>query len=165
VRDDELEITTRELAALGRSRSALDLVEAVQAFGRATRQFARFFETRDIWLTPTLARRPEPLGVLNQSVGGALEWQRFDDAFNPWNPIANISGQPAMSVPLHWTADDIPIGVLFTGRYADEATLFRLAAQLEATRPWANRRPPIHAAERTAVAGSAATAAGSAGAA
>lgn len=144
VRDDELEITTRELAAFGRSRSALDLVEAVQAFGRATRQFARFFETRDIWLTPTLARRPEPLGVLNQSVGGALEWQRFDDSFNPWNPIANISGQPSMSVPLHWTADGIPIGVLFTGRYAEEATLFRLAAQLEATRSWADRRPPIH---------------------
>jgi amidase len=145
-RDDELEITTRELVAFGRSRSALDVLEAVQAFGRATRQFARFFETRDVWLTPTLARRPEPLGVLNQSVGGAIEWQRFDDAFNPWNPIANISGQPAMSVPLHWTADGIPIGVLFTGRYADEATLFRLAAQLEGARPWANRRPPIHAA-------------------
>jgi amidase len=144
-RDDELEITTRELAAFGRSRSALEVLEAVHAFGRATRQFARFFETRDVWLTPTLARRPEPLGVLNQSVGGALEWQRFDDSFNPWNPIANISGQPAMSVPLHWTADGIPIGVLFTGRYAAEATLFRLAAQLEAARPWADRRPPIHA--------------------
>jgi amidase len=150
VRDEELEITTRELAAFGRSRSALDVLEAVQAFGRATRQFARFFETRDVWLTPTLARRPEPLGVLNQSVGGALEWQRFDDSFNPWNPIANISGQPSMSVPLHWTADGIPIGVLFTGRYADEATLFRLAAQLEAALPWADRRPPIHAAATAA---------------
>ncbi|HLX34738.1 MAG TPA: amidase [Candidatus Limnocylindrales bacterium] len=144
-RDDELEITTRELADFGRTRSALDLVDATTAFASATRQFARFFDDHDIWLTPTLARRPEKLGVLNQSVGGALEWQHFDDSFNPWNPIANIAGAPAMSVPLHWTADGLPIGVLLTGRYGDEGTLFRLAAQLEAARPWANRRPPISA--------------------
>jgi amidase len=144
-RDDELEITTRELAEFGRSRSALDLVAAVDAFGAATRRFAAFFGTHDVWLTPTLARRPERLGVLNQSVGGALAWQRFDDSFNPWNPIANIAGVPAMSLPLHWTADGLPIGVLVTGRHGEEATLFRLAAQLEAARPWADRRPPMHA--------------------
>jgi amidase len=123
----------------------MDLVAAVDAFGAATRQFARFFDDRDVWLTPTLARRPECLGILNQSVGGALAWQRFDDTFNPWNPIANIAGVPAMSVPLHWTPDGLPIGVLVTARYGDEATLFRLAAQLEAARPWAGRRPPISA--------------------
>jgi amidase len=145
LQEDELEITTWELVEHGRTRSAMDLVEAVQAFGRATRQFARFFETYDAWLTPTLARPPEPLGILNQSVGGALAWQLFDDSFNPWNPIANISGQPAMSVPLAWSAAGLPIGVLFTGRYGDEATLLRLAAQLEAARPWAGRRPPINA--------------------
>jgi amidase len=144
-RDDELEITSRELAEFGRSRTAMDLVAAVDAFGAATRQFARFFDDRDVWLTPTLARRPECLGILNQSVGGALAWQRFDDTFNPWNPIANIAGVPAMSVPLHWTPDGLPIGVLVTARYGDEATLFRLAAQLEAARPWAGRRPPISA--------------------
>jgi amidase len=143
--DDELEITTRELADHGRTLTALDIAGAVAAFGHATRQFARFFETYDVWLTPTLARRPEPLGVLNQSVGGAVAWQRFDDAFNPFNPIANISGQPAMSLPLHWTEDGLPIGVLVTGGFAAEATLFRLAGQLEAARPWADRRPPIHA--------------------
>ena len=144
-RDDELEVTSRELAEFGRSRSALDLLEAIDAMGTATRAFAGFFDTHDVWLTPTLARRPEPLGVLNQSVGGALAWQRFDDSFNPWNPIANIAGVPAMSLPLHWSAAGLPIGVLVTGRYGDEATLFRLAAQVEAARPWADRRPPIHA--------------------
>ncbi|HET9613417.1 MAG TPA: amidase [Candidatus Limnocylindrales bacterium] len=155
-RDDELELSTRELAAYGRTRSALDVVDAVAAFGTATRQFAGFFETYDLWLTPTLARRPEPLGVLNQAAGSALAWQRFDDAFNPWNPIANISGQPAMSVPLHWTADGIPIGVLFTGRWGEEGLLLRLAGQLEAERPWAGRRPPIHALASSVAAGSAA---------
>ena len=140
---DELEVTTWELVEHGRTRSAIDLAEAVAAFGRASRAIGPFFETYDVWLTPTLARLPERLGVLNRSYGGALAWQRMDSSFNPWNPIANITGRPAMSLPLHQTVDNIPVGVLATGRYGDEATLFRLAAQLEAVRPWAGRRPPI----------------------
>jgi amidase len=142
---EELEITTWELVEHARELSPLDILEAVGALGAAARGVAPFFETYDVWLTPTLARRPEPLGVLNRSYGGALAWQRFDCSFNPWNPIANITGNPAMSLPLHWTADGIPIGVLATGRFGDEATLFRLAGQLEAARPWADRLPPIHA--------------------
>jgi amidase len=86
-----------------------------------------------------------PLGVLNQSYGGATEWWRFDCSFNPWNPIANVTGQPAMSVPLHWTADGLPIGTLMFGGHGGEATLFRLAAQLETARPWAARLPPVFA--------------------
>ncbi|HEX5240661.1 MAG TPA: amidase [Candidatus Limnocylindrales bacterium] len=146
---DELEVSTWDLVERGRELSAADLVEAVGALSTATRDFARFFETYDAWLTPTLARRPLPLGILNQAAGDAVAWQRFDDTFNPWNPIANVSGQPAMSVPLHWTADGLPIGVLFTGRFGDEAGLLRLAGQLEAARPWADRRPPIHALAAT----------------
>jgi amidase len=145
LRLDELEITTLELVEYGRTRSALDLVEAVDALGAAVRAIAPFFERYDAWLTPTLARLPEPLGVLNQSQGGAVEYWRFDCSFNPWNPVANITGQPAMSVPLHWTAEGLPVGSLLTGRYGDEATLFRLASQLESTKPWAARLPPVHA--------------------
>lgn len=142
---DELEATTWELVEFGRTRSALDLVDAVAELGRATRQIGRFFQTYDAWVTPTLARRPMPLGVLNRSYGGAAEWWRFDCTFNAWNPIANITGQPAMSLPLYWTDDGLPIGTLVFGRYGDEATLFRLAAQLEAARPWADRVPPVFA--------------------
>lgn len=146
LRTDELEITTWELVEYGRARSAMELLGAVSALSAAARRIGPFFETYDAWLTPTLARRPLPLGVLNQSFGGAAEWWRFDCSFNPWNPIANITGQPAMSVPLSWADDGLPIGSLIFGRYGQEATLFRLAAQLEAARPWADRVPPIHAA-------------------
>jgi amidase len=59
--------------------------------------------------------------------------------------IANITGQPAMSVPLHWNTEGLPIGMHFLGRYADEATLFRLASQLEQHRPWADHRPTVFA--------------------
>ena len=140
---DDLEITTWELVEHGRSLSAQDLLGAVADFGVTTRSIGAFFEHHDIWLTPTLARPPEPLGVLNQSSGSALGWQRMDSGFNPFNPWANISGCPSMSLPLHWSSDGMPIGVLATARYGDEATLFRLAAQLEAARPWADRGPAV----------------------
>ena len=156
---EELELTTWELVEHARALAPLDVLDAIGALGAAARAVAPFFETYDAWLTPTLARRPEPLGVLNRSHGGALAWQRSDCSFNPWNPIANITGHPAMSLPLHWTADGIPIGVLVTGRHGDEATLFRLAGQLEAARPWAGRLPPIHAsADRSEPASGATTA-------
>jgi amidase len=142
----ELEVTTWEMVELGRRTSALELFDAIEALGAAARAIAPFFERYDVWLTPTLARPPEPLGVLNRSQDGtAAGYWRFDCSFNPWNPVANITGNPAMSVPLHWTDDGLPIGSLITGRYGDEATLLRLATQLESARPWADRVPPIHA--------------------
>ena len=67
-------------------------------------------------------------------------------SFIPFTPLANITGNPSMNVPLWWSGEGLPIGTMFTGRFGDEATLLRLAAQLEAARPWAARRPPVHAA-------------------
>jgi amidase len=142
---DDLEDTTWELVEHGRRFSALDLVRAVGELGAAARAIGPFFEVYDAWLTPTLARPPERLGVLNRSQGGAEEWWRFDCEFNAWNPMANVTGQPAMSLPLRWTDGGLPIGSLITGRYGHEATLLRLAGQLEGARPWADRIPPTHA--------------------
>jgi len=63
----------------------------------------------------------------------------------PFTPLINVTGQPAMSTPLAWNADGLPIGTHWVARFGDEATLFRLAGQLEAARPWAGRRPPLSA--------------------
>jgi amidase len=143
---DELEETTWELIDYARRFGPVDLLDALATLNATSRAIGPFFETYDAWLTPTLARPPDPLGILNRSRGGAVAWWRFDCSFNPWNPVANLTGQPAMSLPLAMTDDGLPIGVLLAGRFGDESTLFRLAGQLEAARPWRDRRPPIHAA-------------------
>ncbi|HEY8166698.1 MAG TPA: amidase family protein, partial [Gemmatimonadaceae bacterium] len=76
----------------------------------------------------------------------ALE-KTADEIFDavPYTPLFNMTGQPAMSVPLYWNASNLPIGVQFVGRYGEEATLFRLASQLEEARPWKERHPPVWA--------------------
>lgn len=141
-RRDELEITTWELVERGRKVSAVELVRAVDLLHSATRSIASFFEKYDAWLTPTLAQPPLPLGVLNQSYGGADEWWKFDLSFNPWNSVANFTGNPAMSVPLAWSESGLPVGLLFTGRYGDESSLLRLAGQVERAHGWADRVAP-----------------------
>jgi amidase len=144
-RNDELEITTWELVDRGRAVSAVQLVHAVDLMHEASRSISPFFDKYDAWLTPTLAQPPLPLGLLNKSYGGADEWWKYDLSFNPWNTIANLTGNPAMSVPLEWDESGLPIGLLFTGRYGDEAALFRLAGQLERSFPWADRSPAVAA--------------------
>ena len=101
-------------------------------------------------MTPTLARPPVGLGILNQSYGGAVEWWRFDCQFNPWNPIANMTGQPAMSVPLHWTAGGLPVGSLIFGRFGDEVDPLP-DSPASSRRPGRgdDRRPPVHALSPT----------------
>jgi amidase len=139
---EQLEALTSLLAEMGRRRSAAELLLAVQDLQRVSRDVARFFETYDIWLTPTLAEPPLPLGSFEDSED-PLHGLRRSAAFVPFTPIANVTGQPAMSVPLHWNSQGLPIGTHWVGHFGHEATLFRLAAQLEAAHPWAHRRPPV----------------------
>ncbi|MEM6439122.1 MAG: amidase family protein [Pseudomonadota bacterium] len=129
-------------AERGRALSAADLLLAVQDVQLQVRRAARFFEDHHLWLTPTLGQPPVSLGALSYA-GDPVELRRRSAAFNPFNFLANASGQPAISLPLHESGDGLPIGVMFTGRYGDEATLLRLSAQLEEARPWASRRPPV----------------------
>jgi amidase len=160
----DFEPSTWAVALLGQQIRAPVLSKALRFLKRTARQIGHFFETYDILLTPTLARPPivngelQPkgaeltmmklLGRLNaggliQAVAGvdALAEQVFD--WMPFTPAFNVTGQPAMSVPLFWSGDGLPIGMQFVGRYGDEATLFRLASQLEQAKPWLDRVPPL----------------------
>ncbi len=97
----------------------------------------------DVRLLPTLAEPPLPLGTLDAQPGNPLAGFFRSAEFVPFTPLVNVTGQPAMSVPLHWSAAGLPIGTQFIGRFGDEGTLLSLAAQLESARPWAGRRPPV----------------------
>jgi amidase len=140
---DELEPTTWELIDHARHLTVADVVRARESLQAAAWRIAEFFEHHDLWLTPTLAQPPLPLGELNRSLGTAAGWWEYDLAFNPWNPVANIAGCPSASLPLHWSADGLPIGSLLTAGYAQEATLIRVCAQLEEAEPWSDRAPAI----------------------
>jgi Asp-tRNA(Asn)/Glu-tRNA(Gln) amidotransferase A subunit family amidase len=108
---------------------------------QANLAMVKFLMKYDVLLTPTLGRPPVKIGELDQTwpVDKLIPWL---NAYVPFTPLANATGQPAMSVPLYWNADGLPIGSHFFGRHTDEVTLLRLAAQLEQARPWTKRRPP-----------------------
>ncbi len=143
---EQFEPLTWALYEMGRQHSAPAYLLAMHGLQRVARDIARFLVAYDVWLTPTLAEPPVPLGAFDASPDNPAQGLFRAAAFVPFTPICNVTGQPAMSVPLYWTADGLPVGTHFVGRFGDEATLFRLAAQLETARPWAHRRPPMSAA-------------------
>jgi amidase len=162
----DVEAITWTAVLLGRTYSAGHFVNAMNEWERAARIMGRFHQTYDIYLTPTLAYPPVRIGELaprpidlfllkminTLGLGRLLIASGMTDKLaveslskTPFTQLANFTGQPAMSVPLYWTADQLPCGLHFMGRYGDEATLFRLAAQLEKAQPWFDKRPPIFA--------------------
>jgi amidase len=142
LRDGEIEPVSRMIYEQGKSFTARDYLKAVQSLHRISRLTAPFFETYDVMLLSTLGRLPIPAGMLRGAdVDLGVLVAKFAD-YGPNTQLFNVTGQPAMSVPLAWSADGTPIGIQFAGRAGDEATLFRLAGQLETARPWFARRPP-----------------------
>jgi amidase len=162
----DVEITTWVMSLLGKQMSAGEFAKAEHHVRTASRRVGQYFEQIDLLVTPTLGMPPFPIGQLQPPprekalmrffgrlnagaalrVAGVLEKaasQLFD--FIPYTPLFNATGQPAMSLPLWWNAEGLPIGVHVVGRFGDEATLFRLAGQLERARPWAHRHPPLWA--------------------
>jgi amidase len=129
----------------GNQVSAPEYLLALQDLQRLTRDISRFFIDYDIWLTPTLGTPPVPLGTFKFAGEDPFELRRRMVTFAPFTLISNVTGQPAMSVPLFWDGEGLPVGTHFMGRFGDEAALFRLAAQLEEASPWAERRPPVSA--------------------
>jgi amidase len=144
-RKADFEPLTWALAEMGRATGAVNYLVAIATFQMMARHIARFFEQHDVWLTPTLGQPPLAIGALNGPPDNPMAGFAAAAEYVPYTPICNVTGQPAMSVPLYWNAEGLPVGAHFVGRYGDEATLFRLAAQLEQARPWADRRPPVSA--------------------
>ena len=160
------EVSTWVLGLMGRKISAVDFSKSLRLLKETSRKTGAFFQDYDVLLTPTLARPPVQHGELHArelmpkskyfimrllaglNAGGLLKGALDEVAaslfdFFPYTPIFNATGQPAMSVPLCWNEQGLPIGMHFVGRYADEGTLFRLAGQLERAKPWFDRSPPI----------------------
>ena len=142
---DQFEPLTWALCEMGRQQTAPTYLLAVTVIQTIARDFARFFTDYDVHLTPTLGEPPVPLGSFEGTPQNPLQGFARAGVFVPFTPICNITGHPAMSMPLFWNSDGLPVGTHFIGRFGDEAILFRLAAQLEAARPWAGHRPPISA--------------------
>lgn len=141
---NDIEPLARVVTTLGRQVGATDYVLAQRVLQRLGREIAAFQERHDLILSPTMALPPAAIGELVLREGDPIDayFQRTH-AFAAFTSICNATGQPAMSVPLYWTAEGVPIGVQFAARLGDEATLFRLAAELERASPWAERVPPL----------------------
>ena len=140
---EHFEPYTLALAEQGRGFTAADLLNAMSAMHTLARRLGLFQEPYDAWIAPTLSEPPLPLGMFESTAANPLRPNEVNDEFGgPYTQLCNITGQPAASVPLHWNEAGLPIGVHIAARCGDEATLFRLCSQLEAARPWADRRPP-----------------------
>jgi amidase len=153
---------------LGEGVSAGTLTSHLIGWNTFARALGEFHQRYDVWLTPTLAAPPMKHGAIDPPPGqqhllklllntgllglmgrsgllqGTIDRLAIDNlAPYPFTQLANLTGTPAMSLPLHWTADGLPLGVQFVGRMGDEATLLQLAAQLEAAQPWFERLPAM----------------------
>jgi len=163
-RRKDFEPATWGLGLMGRTYSAGDFVRGKRTWNTVARTFSRFFEKYDMFLTPVTAYpalkigelQPKPaekimvsivntlgLGRIVKASGMISELARATMEKYPFTQVANMAGLPAMSVPLHWTPEGLPCGVQFIGRFGEEASLFRLAAQLEKAKPWFNRWPEM----------------------
>ncbi|WP_370264533.1 amidase [Limnobacter sp.] len=165
-KSSDFETRTWALMKLGRSFHGGDVAQAVWFMNMFTRQWLSFFEPYDALLTSTLGELPIAVGGLRPTpretlelkalsylpIGGIAKQKDFviksgKRLYNYCSQTmpANVTGQPAMSVPLHWNDNNIPVGMMFTGRFGEEEVLFNLAAQLEQAKPWADRRAPLYA--------------------
>ncbi|MFM8481328.1 MAG: amidase [Gammaproteobacteria bacterium] len=142
----DVEPVTWFIAEAGRQIDALTYAAACETFDQTARQSAAFFADWDLLLSPTLAKPPVPLGVLSLSPKDFQQYSTEVSLFSPYASLANVTGQPAMSLPLAESSVGMPIGVMFLGRYAEESTLLGLASALERELPWRERRPRFGAA-------------------
>ncbi len=140
---DELDIeeSTRFTASMGLSLKATDYIQAIQANQAAGVAMGRFHQQYDVLLTPTLATSPAPVGYIGDAPADEYADRLF--GFMGDTALFNQTGQPSISLPLYWTGDTMPLGMMFTAAFGDDALLLQLAYQLEEAQPWWDRRPPL----------------------
>ena len=141
--ENDLEKLTLAMANNAKNTSATDYVAAQLAAFQISRGLATFFEHCDVFLCPTLCTPPVRIGELNSMSDDLSHIGPMLRRYMPATSMFNMSGQPAMSVPLAWNKAGLPLGMMFSAKFGDEGTLFRLAGQLEQVRPWKDRRPPV----------------------
>ena len=142
-RADELEPVTHAAIAHGQSITGMRYAAQFARINREVRRIGQFFETVDLLLTPTMAAPPPRLGVLRTDGSDLDQFIANTFGLAPFTPSFNATGQPAISLPLHWSADGLPIGVQLVGRFGADAQLLALAAQLEQAQPWFHRVPTL----------------------
>jgi amidase len=140
----DVEPVTWFFAEHGRRVVGVEFMNALNEMQRVCRDVAQWWETFDLLLTPTLGEPPVELGVLADTEEPMRGLARTG-VFAAFTPTANQTGQPAISLPLHWNAQGLPIGVQLVAKYGREDLLLRIGSQLEAALPWSGRRPPVHA--------------------
>ena len=139
----ELETVVANTAALAEDIDGASYMAAVHTAHRIGRQMAAFHEDWDVLLTPGLGTLPPRLGWLDMMMDDLEEYWRRVFRFSPFTVWFNLTGQPAMMIPLGTSESGFPVAVQAIARFGDEATLFRLASQLEAARPWIGRKPQL----------------------
>ncbi|HEY2044827.1 MAG TPA: amidase [Jatrophihabitans sp.] len=148
-REAELRPLTRYLLGRGAQISGPQYTSALQQISMLSAQAIAATAQYDAVLTPTVAMPPRPIGwfcgTADDPVDPAEDFER-QKRFTPYTAVYNATGQPAVSLPLHWTPDGLPVGVMLIGRQAGEAPLLSLSAQIEAAAPWSDRHPAIWAA-------------------
>jgi amidase len=142
-REEELEPLTWAGIRSGRKLSGEVVMRALRDLRRLVREVLLFFESHDLYLTPVMGTPPPRVGHIDPVALEPRELGKRQSVAFPFTPPFNFTGQPAMSVPLAWSASGLPIGMQLAARFGDETTLIRVAAQLEAARPWRAKKPPI----------------------
>lgn len=140
---DELEPLTWASLKAGRRQTGADVMRSLQETRMLARDVVSRFEDIDVYLSPVMGTPVPEIGFIDPVTLEPKEVNRRQGRVFPFTPPFNFTGQPSMSLPLETTADGLPVGMMFTAKYADEATLFRLAGQLEKEAPWSGRRPQV----------------------
>ncbi|OLS38891.1 amidase [Alkalihalophilus pseudofirmus] len=144
--ENNIEAAIWQCYLYGKEMRASHLLDAIETNATVSRQVGHFFTNYDVFLTPTIATLPAKIGLLNANnpTIDAKQWTEQIFTYAPFTNLFNATGQPSISLPLKTSQSGLPIGMQFTGRFADETTLLQLAAQLEEALPWNDRKPSVH---------------------